>query len=104
MRHAPSLIAVIGVLCVWMSGDFAVALDKRAATGATTAPSTSVLVPDLGGKVIEPKTTVVNLTEQECKDLDGEIRNATGVCLSGKACQTKGEDGTVHGVCISKAQ
>jgi hypothetical protein len=104
MRHVPSLIAVTGVLCVSILGDVAVALDKRTATGAATAPTTGVLVPDLGGKVIVPKTTVVNLTEQECKDLDGEIKNASGVCLSGKACQTTGEDGTKHGVCITKAQ
>ena len=48
--------------------------------------------------VVKPATP---LTVEECKGLGGELRNAIGVCLSGKACHTVGEDGTPHGVCIS---
>lgn len=47
-------------------------------------------------------SSVAPLTEQECKDLGGEVGSTVGVCLSDSACKTKGEDGKIHLVCISK--
>ena len=49
-------------------------------------------------------TKGVPLTTTECGNLGGVVKDNITACLSGKACQTTGEDKQVHAVCISKAQ
>ena len=72
--------------------------------GGTIAPPTKTTKP------IDPArpfrgpgaSTVKPLTEAECGSLGGKVKEGIAACLSGKACQTTGEDQKVRAVCISR--
>jgi hypothetical protein len=50
-------------------------------------------------------TTAAPLTEGECTQLGGTVRNiAAGICISGQACSTTDEQGQKHTVCISASK
>jgi hypothetical protein len=71
--------------------------------GTVMAPATTAKPSDPGRAVRAPGGMAATpLTESECGNLGGSVKTNITACLSGKACQTTGEDKQVHAVCISK--
>jgi len=70
----------------------------------TAAPSTTTTVPTGPGRPSRAPggLTALPMTENECGNLGGSVIAGVNACLSGKACQTTGEDKQVHAVCITK--
>lgn len=70
----------------------------------TAAPSTTTAKPS--GTTRPPRApgaqVATPMTEGECGNLGGSVIAGVNACLSGKACQTRGEDKQVHAVCITK--
>lgn len=50
-----------------------------------------------------PDTVIVPLTQQECRNLGGDVYSdsGSGVCNSGSLCVTKDQNNQVHRVCIT---
>jgi hypothetical protein len=72
---------------------------------AVTSPSQTVKPSDTGRPHRVPgNISAVPLTVAECSSLGGSVKEGIQACMSGKACQTTGEDKQVHAVCISAAQ
>lgn len=73
-----------------------------AGTAGVAAPKT--LTPGVRGPVTGG--VVAPLTENECTNLGGRVETvAAAICIgTGKACITKDQKGTTHGVCISGAK
>lgn len=74
----------------------------------TIAPATTMqaqkIKPGMRGEVAGVRAgTALPLTTGECTTLGGESVDES-VCNSGKACQTRDQNGTWHRVCISKVQ
>lgn len=71
--------------------------------GAVMAPATTAKPSDIGRPTRAPGGMAATpLTESECGTLGGSVKTDVTACLSGRACQTRGEDKQVHAVCISK--
>jgi hypothetical protein len=73
--------------------------------GGTMAPPATAAPPSTGPTrpVRAPGgVNVAPLTANDCSNLGGTVKDGVTACLSGKACQTTGEDKQVHAVCISK--
>jgi hypothetical protein len=85
---------------------------ERKPTAGEAAPVRAETVPESKSTIPKnpikqpPRPTGVRsampLSVQECKDLGGEVKTATGVCLSQYVCITTDERGNEHGVCLSK--
>ena len=72
-------------------------------SGTVMAPPSAAKPSDSGRPGRAPGGLVATpLTESECGTLGGSVKTNITACLSGKACQTTGEDKQVHAVCISK--
>lgn len=108
----------LAAICLALASSFAAAsfaqtTDHRAKPtgsaapqgGATMAPAPSATAkPGGAGHPIRAPggMTATPLSESECGNLGGSVKAGITACLSGKACQTTGEDKQVHAVCISK--
>ena len=73
-------------------------------SGQTMAPPPASAKPKIPRQpVAAPVRKATALTEDECGRLGGIIL-PMDVCMSGKMCNTTGEDGKTHQVCIRKVQ
>jgi hypothetical protein len=72
---------------------------------ALTSPASAIDQAGTGrpAPVATKKMGPSKMSETECGGLGGKVVEAVNICLSGKACMTKGEDQKDHAVCISKS-
>jgi hypothetical protein len=72
---------------------------------ALTSPASAIDQVGTGrpAPVTTKKMGPSKMTEAECGGLGGKVVDAVNVCLSGKACMTKGEDQKDHAVCTTKS-
>ena len=72
---------------------------------ALISPASAIDQPGMGrpAPVTTKKMGPSKMSEVECGGLGGKVVEAVNICLSGKACMTKGEDQKDHAVCITKS-
>ena len=114
MRVLSLLTGLCFAIAVAIATSGAALSEENKSSGTAVAPAQGQAVaPTTSGKPAGPVgpgkvtggTTVAPLTQQECTNLGGTVLGTVKIvsaCLSGQACQTTGEDGKVHAVCISK--
>ena len=109
MRGRTGLTA-LGVAVVFSVATYASAQTEQRSPGAAPMPGQTMAPPPASAKPKIPRQPVATpvrkataLTEDECGRLGGTIL-PMDACMSGKMCNTTGEDGKTHQVCIRKAQ
>ncbi len=97
MRSATALIASMFLSATWVLSGPAISAEK------STAKSNEMLIkrPKASGTTVMGDAPVA-LTSEECTQLGGSVGGFPDICLSGKGCVRRGEDGKQHTVCISK--
>lgn len=88
MSYIVARVFVIALIFAWAPVFPAGAIDK---------PGAQKVAP-----VATKKMGRANMTKQDCDGLGGKIVSAVGICQSGELCQTTGENGKDHAVCITK--
>ena len=113
--HVTSFSAAFLTLAIALSASAVAQTDRTKPAGnvpqavtspsTTVSPSTTAKPSDTGRpQRIPGNVSAVPMTVGECSSLGGTVKDGITACMSGRACQTTGEDKQVHAVCISAAQ